>query len=208
MIDPVDAFRALLAPAGQAVLAGLPPYDPGTALREAERLRRTDVPDEVANAALTQSRLRARGREKFGPLADRMYFTEDGLQQATRPAVAEHRARRYARLAPGSVLDLCCGIGGDLAALAGAGGRVTAVDRDPLTAAVAEANAAALGIADRVAVRMADVASLPAAELRFAGYAKSSRERIGRALLSRSGKFARNHDSTAASASATTLRAS
>lgn len=169
MVDPLDAFRALLAPAGQAVLAGLPPYDPRTALREAERLRRAGVADEVANAALTQSRLRARARAKFGALADRMYFTEDGLQQATRPAVADHRAARYAALRPSLALDLCCGIGGDLAALAGAAGRVTALDRDPLTAAVAEANAAALGIADRVDVRVTDVEKLSDAELRAAG---------------------------------------
>ena len=169
MVDPLDAFRALLAPAGQAVLAGLPPYDPRTALREAERLRRAGVADEVANAALTQSRLRARARAKFGALADRMYFTEDGLQQATRPAVADHRAARYAALGPSLALDLCCGIGGDLAALAGAAGRVTALDRDPLTAAVAEANAAALGIADRLDVRVTDVERLSDAELRAAG---------------------------------------
>ena len=169
MVDPLDAFRALLAPACQAVLAGLPPYDPRTALREAERLRRAGVADEVANAALTQSRLRARARAKFGALADRMYFTEDGLQQATRPAVADHRAARYAALGPSLALDLCCGIGGDLAALAGAAGRVTALDRDPLTAAVAEANAAALGIADRVDVRVTDVEKLSDAELRAAG---------------------------------------
>ena len=169
MVDPLDAFRALLAPACQAVLAGLPPYDPRTALREAERLRRAGVADEVANAALTQSRLRARARAKFGALADRMYFTEDGLQQATRPAVADHRAARYAALRPSLALDLCCGIGGDLAALAGAAGRVTALDRDPLTAAVAEANAAALGIADRLDVRVTDVERLSDAELRAAG---------------------------------------
>ena len=43
-----------------------------------------------------------------------------------------------------SVADLCCGIGGDLLALARAGLRVTGVEQDPLTVAVARANIAAL----------------------------------------------------------------
>jgi hypothetical protein len=55
-----------------------------------------------------------------------------------------------------SVLDVCCGIGGDLLALARAGCRVDAVDLDPLTAEVARANAAALGLSALVDVRTAD----------------------------------------------------
>ena len=82
------------------------------------------------------------------PDADRMWFTADGLEQATRPAVAaRHAGERFAAGAARSrVADLCCGIGGDLLALARAGSPgVLGVDRDPLTAAVAAANAAALG---------------------------------------------------------------
>ncbi len=56
-----------------------------------------------------------------------------------------------------SVADLCSGIGGDAIALARAGIRVLAVDRDPLTVAVARANAEALGLADLIEVREADV---------------------------------------------------
>jgi hypothetical protein len=57
------------------------------------------------------------------------------------------------------VADLCCGIGGDLVPLAGAArAGAVGVDRDPLTAAVAEANAAVLGAGDRVEVRCEDVA--------------------------------------------------
>src|SRR5690606_19289565 len=64
---------------------------------------------------------------------------------------------RLAALGVRSVADLCCGIGGDAIALARAGIRVLAVDRSPLTCAVARANAEALGLADRVEVRCADV---------------------------------------------------
>jgi SAM-dependent methyltransferase len=56
-----------------------------------------------------------------------------------------------------SVADLCCGIGGDAIALARAGIRVLAVDRDPVTAAAARANADALGLSELIEVREADV---------------------------------------------------
>jgi len=70
-----------------------------------------------------------------------MWFTSDGLEQATHPAVAAHRAARLARhLASGAaVVDLCCGIGSDLAAAAQVGLRATGVELDPLTAAMAAA---------------------------------------------------------------------
>ncbi|MDR8408757.1 methyltransferase domain-containing protein [Nonomuraea sp. 3-1Str] len=58
------------------------------------------------------------------------------------------------------VVDACCGIGGDLLALARAGCVVDAVDTDPLTVAVARANVEALGPAGRVTVRVADAASV------------------------------------------------
>jgi SAM-dependent methyltransferase len=44
------------------------------------------------------------------------------------------------------VLDLCCGIGADLVALARGGAEVTGVDRDPVTVAVARANLEALSL--------------------------------------------------------------
>ncbi|NUW40739.1 methyltransferase domain-containing protein [Nonomuraea rhodomycinica] len=58
------------------------------------------------------------------------------------------------------VVDVCCGSGGDLLALARAGCLVDAVDTDPLSVAVARANAEALGLAGRVTVRVADAASV------------------------------------------------
>ena len=61
---------------------------------------------------------------------------------------------RYA--GAGLVADLCCGIGGDLTALA-AGRRVLAVDRDPLHLCMALANAGAYGVAAGVTGVAADV---------------------------------------------------
>ncbi|MEV4578600.1 methyltransferase domain-containing protein [Nonomuraea jabiensis] len=58
------------------------------------------------------------------------------------------------------VVDACCGIGGDFLALARAGCTVAAVDTDPLTVAVARANAETLGLGDRVTVSVGDAAEV------------------------------------------------
>jgi SAM-dependent methyltransferase len=148
-------LRALLTPTGQAVLADAAGADLSEQglLATAARLRRRH-PAELVAAALTQLRLRARAIDKFGPDAARMYFTSDGLEQATRASVATHRARRYARCQP--TLDLCSGIGGDLIARARTGCRSAGVDHDPLTVAVAQANLGALGLSDTATVRRGD----------------------------------------------------
>jgi SAM-dependent methyltransferase len=156
----VSAFGALLAPEGRRLLARLPPYDPAAVLALTAALRREGYAEALVAAALTQSRLRARAREKLGDLADRLFLTDDGLQQATRPAVAARHAQRYVDAGVAEVLDLCCGIGGDLLPMAAAGLRVTGVDRDPLTVAVARANLAELGLSGRGEVRLADVADV------------------------------------------------
>ncbi|MFI0898752.1 SAM-dependent methyltransferase [Streptomyces sp. NPDC020983] len=155
-MTPEDLDR-LLAPEGQELLTGLRGHDPADDLAASTRLRRTYDAGLVA-AALTQTRLRQRGAAKFGPEAERMYFTPHGLEQSTRAAVAGHRARRFAAHGPGGVADLCCGVGGDAIALLRAGLAVTAVDRDPLTCAVVRANAEALGLGARLEVVCADVA--------------------------------------------------
>ncbi|MFD1830379.1 methyltransferase domain-containing protein [Streptomyces desertarenae] len=161
--DPVAAFRALLTDEGQALLAELRDHDPGRELAVATRLRR-DHPAALVSAAIAQARLRQRAAAKFGPEdAGRMYFTPDGVEQATRASVAAYRARRFAALGVRRLADLCCGTGGDAIALARAGIDVLAVDRSPLTCAVARANAEALGLADRIEVRCADVAEVDTA---------------------------------------------
>lgn len=162
--DPVNdlaaslaAFAALLTPAGRALLDEVRGTEPARELAVATRLRR-DHPAELVSAALGQERLRQRAVAKFGAGdAGRMFFTPNGVEQSTRASVAAYRAGRFRELGVTSVADLCCGIGGDALALARAGIRVLAVDRDPLTAAVARANVDALGIGDLVEVREADV---------------------------------------------------
>ncbi len=181
--EPAGAadVRALLTPEGAALMARLPAYDESGALAVAERLRREGVPAALAAAAMTQSRLRARGGSRLGPDAARMWLTGAGLEQTTRRAVADRHAARFAGAA--SVADLCCGIGGDLLALARAGvGRVVGVDHDPVTAEVAAANAALLGFADRVEVRCEDVAATSLAGIDAVFVDPARRGPRGRAL--------------------------
>ncbi|MFI8996246.1 methyltransferase domain-containing protein [Streptomyces sp. NPDC053542] len=159
-VNPLDAFSALLTDEGRALLAGLRDHDPAQELATATRLRR-EHPAELVSAALGQARLRQRAVAKFGAEdAYRMFFTPNGVEQSTRRTVAVHRAARLAELGVRSVADLCSGIGGDAIAYARAGIRVLAVDHDPLTAEVARANAEALGLADLIEVRCADVTEI------------------------------------------------
>jgi SAM-dependent methyltransferase len=109
------------------------------------RLRR-DHPAELVAAAVTQNHLRGQALRKFGDDAARMYFTHDALEQATRSSVARARAERLAAAGVTSVVDLGCGIGGDLLAFARAGLRVRGVERDPVRAAIARSNLRALGL--------------------------------------------------------------
>ncbi|MEU9520521.1 methyltransferase domain-containing protein [Streptomyces sp. NPDC048224] len=156
-VNDLDSLLTLLTPEGRALLDEVRDTDPARELAVATRLRRTH-PAELVSAALGQARLRQRAVAKFGAEdAGRMFFTPNGVEQSTRASVAAYRAGRFAALGVGSVADLCCGIGGDAIALARAGIRVLAVDRDPVTAAAARANADALGLSGLIEVREADV---------------------------------------------------
>lgn len=137
-------FEKLLSPAGQLLLDEVA----RSAGKESDlalgtRLRKTYASALVA-AAVTQKHLRGKAVAKFGDDASRMYFTHDSLEQSTRQRVAAHRASRLASTGAESVVDLGCGIGGDLIAMARAGLRVRGVELDPVRAAIAEANLRAL----------------------------------------------------------------
>ncbi|MET9149719.1 methyltransferase domain-containing protein [Streptomyces griseoflavus] len=159
----MNDLAPLLTPEGRALLDEVRDTDPAHELAVATRLRR-EHPAALVSAALGQARLRQRAEAKFGAEdARRMFFTPDGVEQSTRASVAAYRAARFRELGVTSVADLCCGIGGDAIALARAGIRVLAVDRDPLTAAAARANADALGLAGLIEVREADVTEVDTA---------------------------------------------
>ncbi len=113
--------RALLSGAGRALLEQLADVEvsPDVALALSQSLRGRYPADLVA-AALTQQALRVAGRAKFSQ-ADRMLFARAGLEQASSELTARHAAARF-RAADGVrvAADLCCGIGGNLVALAAA----------------------------------------------------------------------------------------
>jgi SAM-dependent methyltransferase len=152
--DAVARFGALLTPRGQELQDRLAQESvtPDSALRVGTLLR-AEYPADLVRDALAQHELRDRAQPKFTRAQD-MFFTRAGLEQASSEPIARHRARRYA--AASLVADLCCGIGGDLVALASTG-PVLAVDRDPLHVAMARANADTYGVASQVSTVTADV---------------------------------------------------
>jgi hypothetical protein len=160
----------LLSPPGREALtraAAMLGDAPGSELAVAAALRR-EYPASLAAAAVAQHELRLAAREKFSRAME-MLFTRAGYEQSSSEAIARHRAARFggARL----VADLCCGIGGDLIALAAAPGTtapgtaapqpparvVLAVDRDEIHARLAVHNAGVYGETDRVRACVADV---------------------------------------------------
>lgn len=163
----LSGFHELRSSAGQRALAdaaALAPTEAGY-LAAFEKLRKRHG-SELARSALETVLLRTRAREKHS-LADRLYFTREALEQSSSEAVSRHRAERFRNYS--TVLDLCCGVGIDAIHLALAGCRVEAIDADPLRLAMAEANAAAAGVSDRVRVHLGDVLTmeLPQADAAF-----------------------------------------
>lgn len=105
---------------------------------------------EAASWAFAQWESRRRARAKFARAAD-MLFAREALEQATHERVAAYHASRFP---PGSaVVDMTCGIGADLIALA-ARGPAVGFELDPERAAYARWNLKAHGV--EAEVREAD----------------------------------------------------
>ncbi|MFO0797882.1 MAG: class I SAM-dependent methyltransferase [Gemmataceae bacterium] len=148
--------RSLTGPDGAAVVAAAAVALPAGTLAALATLRK-HYPPELAAAAVEVVTLRDRARAKY-EAANQMWFTREALEQASGDLPAAHRAERFTQF--GTVLDLGCGIGADALALARAGCRVEAVDADPVRLALAEANARALGVADRIRFHLGDALAL------------------------------------------------
>ncbi len=131
----------LLSQSGAQLLARLAELSPDAVpdLAAATRLRR-EYPAGLVAAAMAQHELRLAARVKFSRAAQ-MLFTRAGYEQSSSEVIAQHRAARlkHAR----RVADLCCGIGGDLAALAASvpGRQLLAADLNPVHARLALHNA-------------------------------------------------------------------
>jgi hypothetical protein len=135
-----EAARLATSPETLSLLATLPPYDADHALTLAQQLRDRGANPSIVAAALTQSRLRAAARSKFGDFASGMLFSPEGLEQSTRLVVAAHHAQRYRAAGVRTVADLTCGIGADAMAFASLGLGVLAFEVDEATALLADHN--------------------------------------------------------------------
>jgi hypothetical protein len=136
-------LRELLDVEGMRLLDSLPPYESASdVVRIVSDLRKAGHSAGLVAAVLSQAKLRSRAAPKFGQFADRMLFTEAGLEQATRLSVAAQHAGRFQRAGLKWIADLGCGIGADALALAALELEVTAVERDEVTAAIAAYNLA------------------------------------------------------------------
>lgn len=153
-----------------AVAEELESADP---LTVASRLRRAHDPALVATA-LTQVDLRRRAREKLGDQAEAMFFTREGLEQATHGRIVRHRAHRFAQHEGSGATDLTCGIGVDAIGMMRSGLSVTMNDVDPLVARIATHNADALGLDHDTTVGDCTSYGLPAGDVHFLDPARRS----------------------------------
>lgn len=133
------------------VVAELDAHPPGEELGLLTRLRTHGLDAAQAGAVLEAATARRRARRRFRD-AEQLLFTRTGLEQASDPAVARWRARRYDLGQP--VVDLCAGIGGDSLELA-RHAPVTAVDLDAARLVLLAYNAATRGVP--VTTRCSDV---------------------------------------------------
>lgn len=134
----------LTSASGQALLAELQSADlhEDKLLRLIAQLRAKYTPEQTS-AALATAQLRAAAVDKFGESARQMLFTPDALEQASDAAIRAWRADLYR---PAALADLCSGIGSDALSFAAAGASVVGIDLDPVRVAMANFNAAALGV--------------------------------------------------------------
>ena len=141
-----DTARWLVSPQAAAYIAQAHEFDDPSSLKAASLLRRELSPDKAAAVADLEC-LRRKGTAKFGDIAQSLFLTHDGLEQATRFPVAQWRAGRMSGIVNGEmtgtagcVIDAGCGVGIDALAMRMAGMEVTGIEMDPVTAVFAHAN--------------------------------------------------------------------
>lgn len=105
-------------------------------LAAATALRAEGLTAEQAGAALEQATLQRLAAERGMDPDPGALLTRDGLEAATRPVVARHRANVLRASGARRVLDLTGGLGFDTGAFLAAGLDVTALERDPSLAAL------------------------------------------------------------------------
>jgi hypothetical protein len=137
-----DDFVNLLSPEGQALLGEVAVESKLDVVKTVTRLRAAGHDAGLVATVLTQAKLRARAVAKFGDFAAKMFFTEDGLEQASRLQVSALHAGRFRDAGIKQVADLGSGIGSESIALAALDINVVAVELDEVNAACASYNLA------------------------------------------------------------------
>jgi len=89
------------------------------------------------------AKCRIKAKKKFGELADKLFFDEEGLRYSTPPEVAEYRAKR---LESEVIADVSCGVGIQAIYFAMVSERVIAVEKDPVRLELAKLNAESIGV--------------------------------------------------------------
>ncbi len=154
MAAPIEDYQWLISDAarpwlamGESVRGCTFPRNtpPGEGLVRLARALRKDLSAERTHLVLEQIELRQRAREKFTQ-ADQMFFTRKALEQATDEQVANYKASRFPQ--GYGAIDLCCGIGGDLLALARTRSICRGFDIDPVMVVLAQANLSVLPRSD------------------------------------------------------------
>ena len=151
-------FMSLISPEGQALLAEVGEIDSKEDMvKVVSKLRGKGHSAELVATVLTQVKLRRRAKAKFGEFAKTMFFTEEGLEQASRLKVAAMHAGRFRNHGLKRIADLGCGIGAESLAIASLDMDVTAFEIDEVTAALATYNLASF---ENVKVEQADVTTI------------------------------------------------
>lgn len=117
-------------------------------------------PKKVAEAMGELRALRTRAMHKFA-LGRDMYFTKAQLEQASSEPVAAYRAGRFKQAGIDEVQDCCCGIGSDAIAMAKAGLKVHAADKDQIALLYATENAKLHGVDGNIDFREAECGEDP-----------------------------------------------
>ncbi len=103
-----------------------------------------EVDPELIGQAISQAGLKLKAE---ADLPSNFLLTDDGLQQATRPAVARFRAEYILnRFGHQQIVDLTCGLGFDSYFLAISGHKVMCIEKDPYVAEIAAHNVKDLNI--------------------------------------------------------------
>ena len=145
----------IFSPQGQELIAQFFPYEASMAMARSQKARR-DHPAELVAQAMTQAKLRTRAVQRLGPIAEKLMFTAEGLEQATRPDVAALRARHFADHGATRIADIGCGLGFDSIAFAQAGLQVIAIEADPISAEYAKINAQVLELDHLITIMVMD----------------------------------------------------